>query len=110
MGKGRCRVCGTRIGRSDGAYANVGLCREHGEMITFRQPALTMLRDDPERARRIIDHGPYGPDTPMVEGIRKQLLMIFELLDHGSYDPDSPVEQVREQALRIRKEQGGEQA
>jgi hypothetical protein len=89
MGKGRCRVCGTRIGRSDGAYANVGLCREHGEMITFRQPALTMLRDDPERARQIIDHGPYGPDTPMVEGIRKQLLMIFELLDHGSYDPDS---------------------
>jgi hypothetical protein len=31
--------------------------------------------------------------------------MIFELLDRGSYDPDSPVEQVREQALRIRGEE-----
>ena len=99
-----------KIKRSDGAYADVGLCREHGEMVRFRQPALKMLRDDPEQARRIIDHGPYGPDTPMVEGIRKQLLGIFELLDRGSYDPDSAVEQVREQALRIRKEQGREQA
>ena len=50
--------CGAKIKRSDGAYADVRLCRNHGEDLVARQAEVKMLNENPEGAQRIYEHVP----------------------------------------------------
>ncbi len=72
----RCMVCKSKIKRGDGAYADMGLCRSCGEDIQFRQVALTLLREKPETAQRILERDP--PASPLQAALRRQFIKMAE--------------------------------